>query len=190
MSSKQRRRSKAPAPRRGFEIVRELDDEKAFVELEIGGQLVKVYKMNVGSFQALVKLTEPYIKRAVSALVTQTGLERLGDQQTVREALRKIIADQLSEMVVTVPETVVAACACLMNIRPNDEELTEWLLASVLPFELIEVLPRLDELNDFGALWEDLVGLWEHFNTKYSIASMVQDQVVSGLTSTEEIPEE
>lgn len=164
--------------RPGFEIVGPADDDALqFLEITIGGQNVKVYKMNVGSLQALVKLTEPYIKRAVTALISQVGLERIGDKDAMSKALRTVVGEQLSEMVVTVPETLVKACACIMNIRPSDEETLEWFVSSVLPGEVLDVLPQLDELNDFGALWEQAFALWGHFDKKYELSTNLQKQI-------------
>jgi len=166
--------------RPGFEIVGPADDDAIqCLEIVIGGQNVKVYKMNVGSLQALVKLTEPYIKRAVTALVSQVGLERIGDKDTMSKALRTVIGEQLSEMVVAVPETLVKACACIMNIRPSDDETLDWFVSSVLPSEVLDVLPQLDELNNFGVLWEQALGLWGHFDKKYELSTGLQRQIES-----------
>jgi hypothetical protein len=185
--TKRKARRKIPARRMGFEIVgpsEEADD--GFLELSFGGQQVKIHRMNVGSLQALVRLTEPYIKRAVTALISQTGLEKMADKEQVRRALRTVISEQLSEMVVTVPETLVQACACLMNIRPSDEELTGWFMDSVLPTEVLSILQRLDELNDFGSLWDQAVGLWGHFDEKYAFSAGVQEQMSARKALTED----
>lgn len=192
--TKRKRRELAPPRRMGFEIVGPVEEDKdEFLALDFGGQKVKVYRMNVGSLQALVKLTEPYIKRAVTALISQTGLEKMADKETVRATLRRVISDQLSEMVVTVPETLVQACACLMNIRPDNEDLMGWFLDSVLPTEVLSILQQLDELNDFGALWDKAIGLWGHFDTKYAFSTSMQAQMAAKSEAAEgeqETPED
>ncbi len=145
----------------------------ASIELELGGKNVKIYKMTVGSTRALIKLVEPYIKRIATALFTQVGLEGLQDEERVKTALRALIGEQVSEILVTVPETLVTAFARLINIPENDKRKNEWLLNTVAPGELLGVLPALDELNDFGALYQQALGVFTHFNHKYEIGKAI-----------------
>lgn len=156
------------------------------IEVVLGGQRVQVYKMTLGSLQTMIGLVEPYIKRIAQALLTQVGISGLGEAEAVKKALWSLVAEQISEMLVTVPGTLMQAVACIMNVPLTDEEQLQWFADEVLPEELLPALGALDTLNDFGALYHQATGVWTHFDDKYDLSSALSKELLDEMKGEEE----
>ncbi len=135
------------------------------VKLEIGGRELTVYKMSVGSFERIVAVAEPYFRRVMLSLATNPQV-----QQGDTEAIGSLLSGQLMSMLSTAPRDLRKVVALIMNIWPDrDEVIDQWFMSSVPLTDVLRIVPKLDELNDFGNIVSELLKTWKYLSEKYNI---------------------
>lgn len=139
----------------------------------IGGHEVVVYKMSLGSFARAVNEIEPYLKELAALLFGTAAFQKVMagevvDPKIIETEVKTAVINKLAEMIAAVPETVVRLLACIMNI-PADGEAADFFWNAVGPNDLLDVIEKLDELNNFAEIVNRLIGVIGYLGKRYGI---------------------
>lgn len=151
------------------------NDEEAesmpFVELSLGGRRLIVHQMSVGSFERIVTVAEPYFRKVILSLATNPQVQQEVQQGNINaEVLGSLLGGQLMSMLSTAPRDLRKIVALIMNIWPDrDEAIDQWFMSSVPLSDILRIVPKLDELNDFGNIVSELLKTWKYLSEKYNI---------------------
>lgn len=126
-----------------------LGRKKRFVVL--GGERIPVKPLGLEAALELALLLAPYvagIERHLPELKAALEATNGRRPQLLTAAVRALVGEMR-----TCPGDLTRAVALLVGREP------EWVALHALPTEVVQVLPVLDEANDFGALLEAIRGL-------------------------------
>ena len=141
--------------------------------LTLGGQEVTVYKMSLGSSIRAVRICEPYIKEFSGALFNTPAFQAAAaggkvDKEVIEAEIKSAVMGKLTEMITTVPETVIGLLACLMNF-PEEGETADFFWNVVDPGDLLGAIEKLDELNNFAIVVSRLLEAISYLGKRYGI---------------------
>jgi len=147
--------------------------EPESVILTLGGQEVTVYKMSLGSSIRAVKICEPYIKELASALFNTPAFQSAAsgkgvDKEIMEAEIKSAVIGKLTEMITTVPETVIGLLACLMNF-PEEGEAADFFWNVVDPGDLLGTIEELDGLNNFAEVVSRLLEAVSYLGKRYGV---------------------
>ena len=141
--------------------------------LTLGGQEVTVYKISLGSSIRAVRICEPYIKEFSGALFNTPAFQAAAkgeqiDKEIMETEIKSAVIGKLTEMITTVPETVIGLLACLMNF-PEEGETADFFWNVVDPGDLLGAIEKLDELNNFAVVGSRLLEAISYLGKRYGI---------------------
>ena len=147
--------------------------EPESVVLALGGQEVTVYKMSLSSSIRAVQICEPYIKELASALFNTPAFQAAArgeavDKEIIETGIKSAVTGKLTEMITTVPETVVGLLACLMNF-PEEGEAADFFWNVVDPSDLLGAIEELDDLNNFAEVVSRLLEAISYLGKRYGV---------------------
>jgi len=143
------------------------------VTITLGGIDVLIYKMSLASSIRAVRIIEPYISEISAALFGTPAFQealkgKKVDPNMVEGEIRDAAMGKLTEMIATVPETVMGLLACLMNF-PEEGEEADFFWNSVDPGDLLSAIEKLDELNNFAEVGTKLLEAIRYLGKRYKI---------------------
>lgn len=143
------------------------------VVLILGNHEVTVDKMSLGSFARCVKIAEPYIRELASVLFNTPAFRsamtgEAVDPNVMETEIRSAATGKLTEMIATVPETVISLLACLMNF-PEEGEATDFFWNVVNPGDLLNAIEKLDELNNFADIVTKFLNTIRYLGKRYGV---------------------
>ena len=133
--------------------------ERKHIVHELGGDEVAIYKMSVRQVIALLKVLERYI--AEVANVFAGG----GDTTDATTRFSILFARGLAGLIELMPDDVLKIIEIVVGVEEED---SEWFEAEVAYDELIDLVPILDELNDFSNLQARIMNVFDRLMDKYA----------------------
>lgn len=137
--------------------IKESGAQAKSVDIELGGYVVTVGKMTVGQVCQLLEVMEKYIGGIAS------GLSAFSSTGDAMDKFTGLLSKGLAALVPSVPEDALSILEIVFGVSEEDQDWFEG-----VEFEqLIDALPELDKLNDFGNLWEKVVGTFRAMAERY-----------------------
>ena len=126
---------------------KKLETQRPSIIVDLGGYEVTIHKMGIGQLAELLSAIEPYLAKffgSVSVMAEPgSTLQRFTDS----------FINGLGDMLSKAPGDAVKLFEVIVGVPKNEQG---WFETEVDPQELFALLPRLDELNHFGAIWSEV----------------------------------
>jgi hypothetical protein len=140
--------------------LKKVGKERKSVTETLGGYDVEIFKMSVRQVIALVKVLEKYLEEIAGAFANY------GEGDTVAPGVRftQMLGSGLVGLIGAVPDDVLLVLKIVIGVAEEDED---WFENDVEYDELIDLVPVLDDLNDFSNLKNRIVEVFDRLVSKY-----------------------
>lgn len=146
------------------------DYEPESVEVIIAGRKLTVYEMSLVALENATKIIEPYLA-SIMQIFQAEGFVNVAkggeiDMDTLLPQIMDLLRSKLLAILTDAPAAVLRAIICMMNADPDNEEMLNVLRAAT-PRELMALLEKMNELNDFKQVLTQITEISGYLRGRY-----------------------
>lgn len=132
--------------------------ERPCIVAELGGYEVTIHKMGIGQLVELLSAVEPYLVKFFGSVSV------MAEAGSTLQGFVDDFMGGLGELLSKAPADAVRLFEVIIGVPEGERE---WFESEVGPQELFALLPKLDELNHFGAIWAEVSKCYAEIQSRY-----------------------
>lgn len=139
------------------------------VEIVISGHKLTVYEMSLATLEAATGIVEPYLAILVEVFQPEQFIDATGEAmgtEVLMQRIMDVFRSKVLSILTDAPTAVLQAILCVINADPGDEQILD-ILRNATPNELMGLLEKVGELNDFGRVLSKMTEIIGYLKKRY-----------------------